>query len=124
MKRKNPNLETKLAAALLQLGFIPYEHSKLLTANQICSLFQFDHWPIRVVDGGETVPWNLKPVLIAAHRLKTSKVDIPQVAKQKRIRERPLVTGLKDLYRPPPVSGKRSWPSRKMQSRPWPNRPD
>jgi hypothetical protein len=87
-KRSHINMETKLAAALLSRGEIPYEDSKLMTASQICSLYHFDHHPIRVADGGETVPWNLTPRFIGEHRAKTAKIDQPQLAKQRRIRAR------------------------------------
>lgn len=83
--RAHIGLETKLAAALLALGHIEYEHSKLMSARQICSLFQFDHYPIRHDDGGPAEPWNLVPRLILAHRLKTSKYDVPQMAKADRL---------------------------------------
>jgi hypothetical protein len=54
------NLETKLAAALLTLGDITHEHAKLLTARQIISLYQFDHYPRRKADGGPDAPWNIR----------------------------------------------------------------
>lgn len=92
-KRKHISLETKLAAALLMLRdgsgelLIQYEHGQLMTANQICSLFQWDHWPIRHEDGGPNEPWNLTPRLIQDHRRKTAKIDAPEAAKGRRIRE-------------------------------------
>ena len=82
------NLATKLASALLQLGDIPYDHAKQMTAAQINSLYQFDHYPVRRADGGTDAPWNLVPRLIAAHRTKTATVDMPALAKGRRIRQR------------------------------------
>lgn len=124
MSRAHISLETKLAAALLALGHIPYEHAKLMTARQITSLYQFDHYPIRKDDNGPDEPWNIAPRLILAHRLKTSKFDRPQLAKADRLsdaqiafRERLLATNpqLKSAYRFPK--------GRKLQSRPFPSRP-
>lgn len=90
--RKKIPLKTLLASALLQLRdaggmpLISYEHSKLMTADQICSLFNFDHYPIRKADGGPDEPWNLQPLLIKAHRIKTAKKDKPELSKQARLR--------------------------------------
>jgi hypothetical protein len=78
-------LETKLAATLLALRDIPYEHAKQLSAKQIISRYQFDHYPMRKSDGGPDEPWNLRPLLIAAHREKTAKIDAPARAKDRRI---------------------------------------
>jgi len=77
--------ETQLAAALLALGHIPYEHAKQMSAAQIISLYQFDHYPIRRADGGPDEPWNLVPRLIAEHRKKTALIDLPAIWKAKRI---------------------------------------
>jgi hypothetical protein len=79
------NLATKLASALLALEHIPYEDAKRMTAAQIISLYQFDHYPVRKADGGPDAPWNLRPMLRAAHRVKTSKIDMPALAKSRRI---------------------------------------
>jgi len=83
---RQPNLSDKLAAALLTLGDIEYEHAKLMTAAQIISLYHFDHYPIRRESGGPTAPWNLVPRLIAAHRDKTARVDHPEIAKGRDVR--------------------------------------
>jgi hypothetical protein len=79
------NRTTQLASALLALGHIPYEDSKRMTAAQIISLYQWDHFPIRKADGGPDEPWNLVPRLIAAHREKTAKVDMPAMSKDRAI---------------------------------------
>lgn len=94
MKRDHIRADVLLAAALLQLvdkngvRLIPHEHAKLMTADQIISLYQRDHYPIRKADGGPDEPWNITWTGIMAHRHKTATKDIPEVAKQKRIRER------------------------------------
>jgi hypothetical protein len=82
------DLPTKLAATLLCLGDIPYLHAKQMTAEQINSLYQFDHDPIPRALGGPDEPWNLMPRLIAAHRDKTRNYDIPSLAKTRRIARR------------------------------------
>lgn len=128
MHRKEPSLTVKLAATLLTLRhevdgqLVPiftFEEAQALSAEQICSLFQFDHYPIRHDDGGPIEPWNLVPRLIKAHREKTAKVDIPQMRKADRINkehlefQRRLLTPRDE--RPPKQSrwGKRSFPKRK-----------
>jgi hypothetical protein len=97
MKRSHISLKTKLASALLaikafELGrwspLIPHEDAKQMTADQIISLFAFDHYPIRKADGGPDEPWNLEPRMIVPHREKTAKIDVPQMAKSKRIRRK------------------------------------
>lgn len=98
MKRKDPNLTIKLAAALLTMRrcvktltgerwelIISHEEAKTLTAEQIVARFQFDHYPIPHAQGGPAEPWNLTPTLTPEHREKTAKIDIPQIAKTKRI---------------------------------------
>lgn len=73
-----PTLTNKLAAALLQSRgedgalLIPYEHAKLMSDDQVISLFEFDHYPIRWVDGGPTAGFNLVPRLKAGHSFKTN----------------------------------------------------
>ena len=98
MKRAHISLKTKLAAALLTIKrvnedgelehVIRFGESKHLTADQIIARFRFDHWPIRHADGGPDEPWNLEPRPVAEHDKKTAEIDVPQIAKQKRIRQR------------------------------------
>ncbi|MCD9817620.1 hypothetical protein [Bradyrhizobium japonicum] len=84
--RQPIRLRVKCAAALLALTddkgepLIPWEHAKEMTSDQIISLFQFDHYPIRAEAGGPALPWNLVPRLIRAHRRKTAKIDLPEIA--------------------------------------------
>lgn len=95
-KRDHISFKTKLAAALLQMlrpdedgklvPVIPYADAKLMTADQIISLFHFDHYPIRKADGGADEPWNLTPRPITEHREKTAKKDKPELAKSARLR--------------------------------------
>jgi hypothetical protein len=122
--RQPIRLRVKCAAALLALTdaegrpLIPWEHAKQMTSEQIISLFQFDHYPIRSEAGGPSLPWNLVPRMIRAHRRKSAKVDAPEIAKIKRIqdgeaafRSRLLA---KDNGEPRPPS---RWPKRKMRGR-------
>lgn len=96
MKRAHIPLKTKLAATLLTMlrpdedgnlvRIISHDEAKRLTADQILARYHFDHWPIRKADGGPDAPWNLEPRPIAEHAKKTREIDVPQIAKQKRIR--------------------------------------
>jgi hypothetical protein len=82
-QRRRVSTITKLAATLLALGHIPYEHAKQMTAHQIISLYHFDHGILHSF-GPIDEPWNLRPRLIQGHREKTKK-DQSIVAKTKRI---------------------------------------
>ena len=85
MKRAHISLKTKLAAALLALENIPFTQAQRMTDDEIIALYHFDHWPIPHAHGGPDVAWNLVPMLAADHQAKTAKLDIPQIAKTKRI---------------------------------------
>lgn len=89
-QRGHISMTTKCASALLQLRdpatgelLIPYEHAKLMTSDQIISLFQFDHGILHAFDPIDEA-WNLTPRLIVAHREK-SKRDKAITAKAARI---------------------------------------
>lgn len=84
MIRKHIGLKTKLAATLRELFRIPYDHAKLMSEDQVIALAHFDHVVYHAQDGGDD-HHNLTPMLIADHREKTAKIDIPQIAKTKRI---------------------------------------
>lgn len=98
MSRKPISLKTKLASALLKMlrddgdgklvPVIPHEEAVSLTADEIISRFDWHHFPIPHAHGGPDEPWNLDPMLRADHRKRTAKVDIPQIAKTKRIQAR------------------------------------
>lgn len=115
MSKTHISLKVKLAAALLTMKrpndagqlvpVITYERSKTMTPEQIISEFHFDHYPIREADGGPTEPWNIEPRPVSEHRRKTAEIDIPQLAKQKRLR-----------------GETRQGPKRKIPSRPFPKR--
>ena len=139
MTRKPPNMREKLAAALLEIKTFSADGklvpvidriaAKSMTAEQIITQFECDHWPIRVVDGGSNHPTNLKWLGKKDHRQKTAKRDIPEIAKSKRItkgeyefRRRMLAkseTGVAAGAEEGTVKtrAKRAWPSRPLQSR-------
>lgn len=93
-KAKIPTIQ-KLAAALLMCmrpdgrggleRVITHEEAQMMTAHQIVSLFEFDHYPQEEQDGGPTVAWNLTPRLKQEHRKKTG-TDAKRRAKGRRLR--------------------------------------
>jgi hypothetical protein len=94
-KRDHISLTTKLAAVLLEMkrpdesgNLVPWidrEAAKEMTPEMIISLFHFDHHPIPKAFGGTDHPTNLTPRPIMEHRIKTAKIDVPQIAKTARI---------------------------------------
>jgi hypothetical protein len=121
--------ETRLAAALLALGAVPYDDAKAMGETNFLSLFAFDH-NIRHAEDGTDDFWNLAPMLIPAHRKKTAEIDVPSIAKTKRLAkaraalqlflatgEKPPIPGRRKRKIPQPVN---PWPakgSRKLRSR-------
>lgn len=88
MPRKEPTLKAKLAATLRELFKIPYEHAKQMTDEQVISLVQFNHIHLHAQHKHEPwvdAHWNLEPLLIADHRERTRKTDVPQFYKTDRI---------------------------------------
>jgi hypothetical protein len=80
----------KLAAVLLELQHlrgdpIDRNHAKLMSAAQICSLYHFDHAAGYACDGADNHPTGLTALLIATHRTKTTTLDVPIIAKGKRL---------------------------------------
>lgn len=131
-KRGHVSLKTKLAAALCQMmhevdgklePIFTHAEARELSEDQILSLFQWDHSVTPHAEGGEDVHWNLEPKLIVPHRIKTKTIDVPGIAKRKRVakkeaefRERILTP--RD-QRPPKKSrwGSRPFPKRKKNDR-------
>jgi hypothetical protein len=118
MKRGHISLKVKLAAALLQLGHIPFSQAQRMTADEIIALYHFDHYPIPHAQDGPDEPWNLRPLLVAAHHEVTAKVDVPQIAKTKRITKAHEEFMQRMLTPPPERPPKRS----RWGSRPFPKR--
>lgn len=92
--RAHVSLRTKLAAALCNMmheedgKLVPiftHEEARALSEDQILSLFAWDHDPIPHAEGGEDAHYNLRPSLIVPHRRKTATVDVPGIAKRKRV---------------------------------------
>lgn len=84
MTRKHISLKTKLAAALREMAHIPRADAELMTEDQVLSLFQWHH-TVYHTDSADDAHYNLEPMLIRAHRERTAKIDVPQIAKTKRI---------------------------------------
>lgn len=116
-KRHHISDKTKLAAALRELAQIPHAHAKLMTADDLISLFQWHHIEYHA-DSANDAHYNLDPLLIKAHRERTAKIDIPQIAKTKRITKDQAAFRARILtprdQRPPKQS---RWGSRPFQKR-------
>jgi hypothetical protein len=99
MKRKYISWKTKCAAAVLhamavqeRFGLYPqrwYDDAKKMTEDQFLSLFQWDHYPhLHESEHPDRDQfWNLAPMLIRDHSLKT-KADAKVIAKGRRIRRK------------------------------------
>ncbi|MBR0941037.1 hypothetical protein [Bradyrhizobium liaoningense] len=93
-RRAHISFKTKLAATLCEMltddgtgklvKIIPHEDAVKMTEDQVLSLFRFDHGLYHAQDGSDEF-WNLTPMLIEAHNVKTRRRDIPQIAKTRRI---------------------------------------
>ena len=93
--RKSISLRTKLASALLTIvrpndrgeleRVIPHDMAKQMSDDQIISLFHFDHYPVPHAHDGPDEAWNLEPRPIVEHRGITAKIDVPRIAKAKRL---------------------------------------
>lgn len=121
-KRGHISWKTKYAAALLELGDVPYEDAKLMHEDQIISLYHVDHGELHNFTQND-VFWNLTPRLIAPHREK-SKIDTKIAAKAKRI-DIKYPEWLKfDAPQPKPVKRKTKyrWASRPFQKKNKPRR--
>lgn len=130
--RKNPTTRQRLAAALLQLvryragkweAIIDYEEAKNLTADEIISRFELDHYPVSVKLGGSNHPTNLTWREKEEHREKTNKVDAKIHAKARRFEKNPQkIRSRGELQYPSESNIKDVKPKRKIPSRPFPNR--
>lgn len=88
VRRAHIGWKTHYAAALLALRQVPYDDAKRMTEDQIISLYHLDHNILHETeDPNRDLFWNLTPMFIGAHRVKTKK-DIAIVAKSRRIRKR------------------------------------
>lgn len=89
MTRRTPTYRQKLCAAYLRIlalmgRAIPYDTAKEMTEENIEALFEVDHHPIPVANGGTNHPSNLVPRIKDDHREKTRR-DVSRIAKGKRL---------------------------------------
>lgn len=139
VRRDHISLKTKLASAICLILGIPHEHQELMAVDQVLSLVNWDHFPVRRDDGlklGMTVEQldhhsNITPKTIMAHRKKTAEIDRPQISKAGRCRRTAAIhqaklalksgnTGAADAALREVADKKRTQPKRKIQSRPMP----
>ena len=84
-KRKHISWKTRCASLIIQCGLIPYDAAKLMTEDQVLSLFHVDHNILHETGHEDRDKfWNLTHVYIKAHREKT-KQDAKIIAKSRRI---------------------------------------
>jgi len=107
----------KLAAALLQLNPGFREWAKTQPAESIVALYDCHHYPIPVALDGDNHPTNLMMILRPPdHQTITRTIDVPAIAKVKRITESENAFRQKILAKsgqgPAPDSKRRKWPSR------------
>lgn len=76
--------ETKIAALICQI-YYTHDEAVELTEEAVLRSVRWDHYPTPHAEGGEDVHYNLQALLIEAHDLKTRKVDVPGIAKRKRV---------------------------------------
>lgn len=91
-----------------------------MSEGHVLSLVQWDHYPRRKSEGGTDDFFNLVPRAILEHREKTAKIDIPEIAKNKRLDEehrefqrRILLKGSGEPSKPPSRWPKRKFPKKK-----------
>jgi hypothetical protein len=110
-------IEEELACCISALLGIPHEHQKLMTASQIRALVQFDH-VIHHAIGGKVVHHNLTMRTIRDHREKTAKIDIPQIAKTKRLTAKQEEFRKRLERKTNPTSDQENTPPSRFRSRP------
>jgi hypothetical protein len=129
MTRRAPNKDERIAAALLHIKrgdewLIPEPLRSSGDAKAICQHVEWHH-NVHHAMGGTTAPQNMIPLSKEAHAVQTRKVDIPRIAKMKRImkkeeefRAKMLVkVGQGETIEAAKAKRKYVWPKRKMQSR-------
>lgn len=131
------SLRQKLASALAHLMVevdgkleraIPHEDARKMTAEDIISLYNFDHNIFEAI-GGPAEHWNLTPRFIAEHRRKTAKHDLPAIAKSDRLsadhvafQRRILAKGEKSRESDAEIMTTK--PRKKIPSRPFQKKPE
>lgn len=131
-QRRTFNDGELLASLICEKLGIPMEHQKLMTVAQARSLVHGDHYPIPFADEGPTEFWNCVVLSIMAHRVKTATIDVPNIAKGKRLRNREMVRRHNEVAKLDPVAAACMFPAvarlkrRKraipQRANPWPKR--
>ena len=85
MTRRRISDRTLLASCLARLFEVPHAHQQAMHEDQMISLAERDHFPIPVAEGGSDHFSNVWARMIGEHREKTRKVDVPGIAKRKRL---------------------------------------
>lgn len=130
-KREYIPSPTKIASALLAavhevdgklVPIIPREIAANLSAGEIISMVDWNHIVPHAI-GGSDHPSNLEPMLRPEHRRRTAKIDVPQIAKTKRIARKHEAHGntiLAKISLEDRVAKDDTKPKRKWQQRPMP----
>jgi hypothetical protein len=100
---------------------ITHAQAKRMTEDEIEAMFQWDH-NVHHAIGGSIQHWNLTPMLVAQHAVKTAKRDLPQIAKTKRLEKaqiefRRKIAAKTSTGTPETDKTGIKKPTRKMQSR-------
>jgi hypothetical protein len=89
-RRRSPNAKEKLAASLLEIMRLrgtPLDRNraKRMTPAEIVGLFHFDHDAGFACHGADNHPTRITPRPVREHIEKTAKIDIPAIAKCRRV---------------------------------------
>lgn len=121
-------LKTKLASALLTIvrddgtgklvPVIPRDEAKRMTPEAVLSHFAWDHIERKALGGTDDF-WNLQPLPVEEHRVKTAKIDVPAIAKVKRLSREEQEFREKLLAKEPGKPREKSsrWPKRSFPRR-------
>jgi hypothetical protein len=80
-------MKTQLAAALLGRGEIPWKDACKMGEANFLSLYERHHVKRRAEGGGDEFH-NLEWMLYVEHRKRTREIDVPAIAKNKRLRHK------------------------------------
>lgn len=97
-RARNFSKDAKIAALASIVFEIPHEHQKAMHEDQVNSLLEWHHNTPYAEDGTNHFS-NAVPMLRAAHRERTAKIDIPAIAKGKRIRQNKHLRRYKEILK-------------------------
>ena len=133
MKQKRARLPTatQIAAAVLSVvreidgklvPIIPREIAVNLSAGEILAMVDWHHIVPHAI-GGSDHPSNIEPILRPEHKARTAKIDVPQIAKTKRIAKaeqdfRVRLSAKTGRTGDAPTRKRSTWPSRPMKGMP------